>query len=376
VATGNFTINRLSDSALIVELSGDWHLHRHVPSPEPVIREIAAANQPARLSFAAHGLGDWDSGLLIFLKSIADTCRRMSVELDLGQLPGGLGRLVELSEAVPERKGARSVEQPLSFLARLGQYAIELGASLNGFAAFTGSLTLAFVKLGTSRARFRRIDLLQLLQESGASALGIVSLISFLVGVILAFMGAVQLQQFGAAIYVADLVAIGMVRDMGAMMTAIIMAGRTGAAFAARLGTMKVTEEIDALTTMGISPLEFLVLPRVLALVLMMPILCLYSDLLGMLGGATVGTTMLGIPLKVYYHETVAILTLPQVLGGVFKATVYGALIAVSGCYRGFRCGGSASAVGDAATQAVVMGIVLVVVACGLFAVIFNVLGI
>ncbi|HJU09373.1 MAG TPA: ABC transporter permease, partial [Candidatus Binataceae bacterium] len=189
-------------------------------------------------------------------------------------------------------------------------------------------------------------------------------------------MGAVQLQQFGAAIYVADLVAIGMARDMGAMMTAIIMSGRTGAAFAARLGTMKVTEEIDALTTMGISPLEFLVLPRVLALVLMMPILCLYSDLMGMLGGAAVGTTMLGIPFKLYFKETAAVLTLTQVFGGVFKATVYGALIAVSGCFRGFQCGGSASAVGDAATQAVVMGIVLVVAACGIFAVIFNVLGI
>jgi phospholipid/cholesterol/gamma-HCH transport system permease protein len=359
-----------------VEVSGDWHLHREVPSPEQVIHEITAAEQPARLSFAASGLGDWDSGLLIFLKSIADTCQSLRIDLDLGQLPGGLGRLVQLSEAVPERKGARSVEQPLSFLARVGRYAIEFGESLNGFSAFVGALTLAFLKLGNGRARFRRIDLIQLLQECGANALGIVSLISFLVGVILAFMGAVQLKQFGASIYVADLVAIGMVRDMGAMMTAIIMSGRTGAAFAARLGTMKVTEEIDALTTMGISPLEFLVLPRVLALVLMMPILCLYSDLLGMLGGAAVGVSMLGIPLKVYYHETAAILTLPQVAGGVFKATVYGALIAVSGCYRGFKCGSSASAVGDAATQAVVMGIVLVVAACGLFAVIFNVLGI
>ena len=376
MAIPTFTISRTSDSALIVELSGDWHLQRDLPSPQPVIAEVASSHQPAKLSFSANRLGDWDSGLLIFLKPITETCRNRQVEVDLRHLPTGLGRLIRLYEAVPERKGARSVERPPSFLERVGRAAIDLAHSFAGLAAFLGSLTLAFTKLARGTARFRRVDFIQVLQESGANALGIVALISFLVGVILAFMGAVQLRQFGAAIYVADLVAIGMARDMGAMMTAIIMSGRTGAAFAARLGTMKVTEEIDALSTMGISPLEFLVLPRVLALVLMMPILCLYSDLLGMLGGAAVGTSMLGIPFKVYYHETVSILTLAQILGGVFKATVYGALIGISGCYRGFQCGGSASAVGDAATQAVVMGIVLVVAACGVFAVIFNVLGI
>ncbi len=167
-------------------------------------------------------------------------------------------------------------------------------------------------------------------------------------------MGAVQLSQFGAAIYVADLVGIGMVREMGAMMTAIIMSGRTGAAFAAKLGTMKVTQEIDALTTMGISPLEFLVLPRVLALVLMMPLLCLYADFVGILGGAFVGVTMLDLAPRSYFRETISTLTFANLLGGLFKATVYGALIAVAGCLRGFQCGNSSSAVGDAATQAVV----------------------
>jgi len=203
-----------------------------------------------------------------------------------------------------------------------------------------------------------------------------VSLIAFLVGVILAFMGAVQLSQFGASIYVADLVGIGMVRDMGAMMTAIIMSGRTGAAFAAKLGTMKVTQEIDALTTMGISPLEFLVLPRTLALVLMMPLLCLFADFVGILGGMFVGVGMLGLSVGSYMRETISTLTLLNLFGGLFKGTFYGALIAIAGCLRGFQCGNSSSAVGDAATQAVVMSIVMVVAACGLFAVVFNFLGI
>ncbi|MGH7918114.1 MAG: MlaE family ABC transporter permease, partial [Candidatus Binataceae bacterium] len=203
-----------------------------------------------------------------------------------------------------------------------------------------------------------------------------VSLIAFLVGVILAFMSAVQLSQFGAAIYVADLVGIGMLRDMGAMMTAIIMSGRTGAAFAAKLGTMKVTQEIDSFTTMGISPLEFLVLPRTLALILMMPLLCLFADLVGILGGMSVGVGMLDLSVANYVRETISTFTLTNLFGGLFKATVYGVLIAIAGCLRGFQCGNSSSAVGDAATEAVVTSIVLVVLACGLFSVVFSLLGI
>ena len=165
-------------------------------------------------------------------------------------------------------------------------------------------MTLTFVRLFRMKVRFRAVDLFLLIQQSGVQALPIVTLISFLVGVILAFVGAVQLEQFGAQIYVADLVGIAMVREMGAMMTGIIMAGRTGAAFAAQLGTMKVTQEIDALTTMGISPLEFLVLPRMIALVLMMPLLCLYADVVGILGGAAIGVGMLDLSWTTYYHET------------------------------------------------------------------------
>jgi len=217
---------------------------------------------------------------------------------------------------------------------------------------------------------------LLLIQQTGAQALGIITLISFLVGLILAFVGAVQLQQFGAAIYVADLVGIAMVREMGAMMTGIVMAGRTGAAFAAQLGTMKVTQETDALATMGISPLDFLVLPRMLALCLMMPLLCLYADFVGILGGAAVGVGMLKLPLLVYYNQTKASVHLVDLAGGVFKASVYGVLIAISGCLRGMQCGNSSSAVGDAATSAVVTGIVFIISACGLFAVMFYILGI
>src|SRR5262249_31260841 len=263
-----------------------------------------------------------------------------------------------------------------SWLARLGTAVLDSRTPVLEMLGFIGEVTVALGRLVRGKARFRRTDLLLAIQQAGAQALGIVTLISFLVGLILAFVGAVQLQQVGASIYVADLVGIAMVREMGAMMTGIVMAGRTGAAYAAQLGTMKVTQEVDALTTMGISPLDFLVLPRMLALCLMMPLLCLYSDFLGILGGAAVGTTMLKLPLLVYYHQTAAAVHISDLVGGVFKASVYGVLIAISGCVRGMQCGNSSSAVGDAATSAVVTGIVFIISACGVFAVVFYALGI
>jgi phospholipid/cholesterol/gamma-HCH transport system permease protein len=296
--------------------------------------------------------------------------------MDRASLPAGLRRLLDLAEAVPEKAGARKEAAAPPFLERIGNTAIGAGSSLTEMLAFLGDMTLTFIQLFRMNVRFRASDLFLLIQQAGAQALPIVTLISFLVGVILAFVGAVQLKQFGAQIYVADLVGIAMIREMGAMMTGIIMAGRTGAAFAAQLGTMKVTQEIDAFTTMGFSPLEFLVLPRVIALVLMMPLLCLYSDLVGVLGGAAIGVGMLDLSWTTYFRETSNAIGLGDVFGGVFKASVYGVLIALSGCLRGMQCGNSSSAVGDAATSAVVTGIVAIVVACGTFAVVFYVLGI
>jgi phospholipid/cholesterol/gamma-HCH transport system permease protein len=241
---------------------------------------------------------------------------------------------------------------------------------------FIGASTMAMVRFFLGKAQFRRSDLGLIIQDCGAQALPIVSLISLLVGLILAFVGAVQLKLFGAQIYVADMVGIAMVREMGAMMTGIIMAGRTGAAFAAQLGTMQVNEEIDALTTMGISPMEFLVLPRMLALILMMPLLCLYANLMGMLGGVIVGIGMLDIAPMQYFVETRASVNLANINIGLFKSVVYGVLIALAGCLRGMQCGRSAQAVGDAATSAVVTSIVFIIVSDGLMAVICNALGI
>ncbi len=261
-------------------------------------------------------------------------------------------------------------------MSRVGEASLETVKSTGEMLAFLGEAFLALLKLLRGKARFRLCDLTLLIQECGAQALPIVSLVSVLVGLILAFVGAVQLKLFGAQIYVADLVGIGMAREMGAMMTAIVMAGRTVAAFAAQLGTMEVNEEIDALKTLGISPMEFLVLPRMLALVLMLPLLCLYADLMGILGGAIIGIGTLNLSPVEYFNETVSALNLTQFMAGLIKAGVFGVLVALSGCLRGMQCGRSASAVGEAATSAVVTAIVSIIVSDALLTVIFDRIGV
>jgi phospholipid/cholesterol/gamma-HCH transport system permease protein len=361
---------------VVVRISGEWRMRHGMPTPKSVGAALTSGPRPERVSVDTHELKGWDSSLISFLVGLDDICIARKITFDRGTLPAGLTRLIELAETVPENKDAQVKVAHESLLARFGAAYMRQVDAAGKFVEFVGMVVLAFANFVRGRSRYRRSDLLEIIQGCGANALGIVSLISYMVGIILAFMGAVQLEQFGAAIYVASLVGIGLVREMGAMMTAIIMAGRTGAAFAAELGTMKVTQEIDALTTMGISPMEFLVLPRMIALILMMPLLCLYSDFVGILGGATVGVTVLGLSFSTYWHETLHAITLSALSGGLVKSAVYGVLIALAGCYNGFECGSSSLAVGRATTAAVVSSIVMIVVACGMFAVLFNILGI
>ena len=226
------------------------------------------------------------------------------------------------------------------------------------------------------KAHFRWVDLWRNVQDCGPSALPIITLISLLVGLILAFVGSVQLSLFGAQLYIADLVGLGMSREMGGLMTAVIMSGRTGAAYAAQLGTMQVNNEIDALETMGFDPMEFLVLPRVLALIFVMPLLCLYADLMGIIGGALVTVNFFEVSLVEYINRTINAIHMLDLSVGVFKCAVFGVLIALSGCMRGMQCGRSASEVGDATTSAVVTGIVFIVIADSLMTIICNRLGI
>jgi phospholipid/cholesterol/gamma-HCH transport system permease protein len=370
------TFHRPSGDTLLVVLAGEWKLREKLPSPEEVKKQIEASTSIRRIFFGAESLTGWDSGLLTFLIQVIDYGSKNSINIDKKGLPEGVQRLLDLVSAVPERKGARREAKRVSCLAKVGESATIFWRSAEEMVAFIGEAAIAFVKMLTGRAKFRPHDLFLTIQESGAQALPIVSLITVLVGLILAFVGAIQLRMFGAQIYVADIVGIAMVRVMGAIMTGIIMAGRTGAAFAAQLGTMQANEEIDALKTLGISPMEFLVLPRMLALMLMMPLLCVYADLMGILGGVIVGVGMLGITPMQYYNETKAAVNLTNILIGLFHSAVFGVLVALSGCLRGMQCGRSASAVGEATTSAVVTAIVSIIVATAIITFACQVLGI
>jgi phospholipid/cholesterol/gamma-HCH transport system permease protein len=342
-----------------------------LPSAADLQQQLDSGPRVQRLIVETQDATSWDSGLVTFLRKLAELCAERQITLDRAGLPEGIRRLLDLAAAVPERQGARREAMRDPILARIGTATIATTASAGSMLGFIGEAFLAFPKLLRGQARFRRSDLALLVQECGAQALPIVTLISFLVGAILAFIGAVQLQQFGAQIYVANLVGLAMALEMGAMMTAIIMAGRTGAAFAAQLGTMQVNQEIDALATLGISPMEFLVVPRMLALVLMVPLLTVYADLMGMLGGAAIAATTLDVSLPVYFRQIQEALTLKAFAQGLIKSAVYGAIVALSGCLRGMQSGRSAAAVGEAATSAVVTGIVGIIVSSAILTVIY-----
>jgi phospholipid/cholesterol/gamma-HCH transport system permease protein len=368
---GELRCSRPRADTLLVDLSGSWQLQDEVPELTDVKRQIETAPRVQHLAFDTTGLTGWDSGLVIFLLDLMALTAQQNIVVEQEGLPSGLRRLLHLATAVPERQGARREATQEPFLDRVGKGTLGLIASAGDILGFIGEAIVTLGKLLRGRARFRPVELMLLIQECGAQALPIVTLICFLVGAILAFIGAVQLEKFGAQIYVADLVALAMALEMGAMMTAIIMAGRTGAAFAAQLGTMTVNEEIDALTTLGLSPMEFLVVPRMLALVTMMPLLTLYGDLLGILGGGLIGVTLLDISPTQYFHQTRAALTLGAFAQGLIKSGVYGMLVALAGCLRGIQCGRSAAAVGQATTSAVVTGIVSIIVASATLTVIF-----
>lgn len=369
------SLDRLPQGALRVRLSGAWGLGQGLPPVEPVRRELSAEPPPSAVEFDLSQLSAWDSGVLSFLVQVDEIATERGVATNREGLPEGLRRLIELATAVPETKDAKSQDDKPPALARVGEATQRGAAGAEAMVSFIGEITASFGRMARGRARFRLVDLTSFIQDCGAQALPIVTLISFLVGLILAFVGAVQLEQFGAQIYVANLVGIAMAREMGAMMAAIIMAGRTGAAFAAQLGTMRVNQEIDALQTMGLPPMDFLVLPRVIALCLMMPLLTLYADFVGIVGGGVVAAAMLDLPPKVYYDQTVYGVTMNDFLTGLIKSAVFGALVAFAGCLRGIQCGNSASAVGEAATSAVVTGIVMIIVADALFTVVFNIIG-
>jgi len=360
---------------LLLHLIGDWSFSAGIPAIPPLLSLINNA-RAASVTFNTDQLQAWDTGLMTFLIELIDHCEKNKIQVDKTNLPQGTRRLLNLAYAVPERKGARRTVLGQPVLAMVGNITIEMHRTWNDMLIFLGDLCQAGCNLMRGRARLRVSDLFYQIEAAGPSALMIITLISTLVGMILAFVGAVQLRLFGAEIFIANLVGLGMAREMGAIMTAIIMAGRSGSAYAAQIGTMQVNEEIDALKTMGISPVEFLVLPRLLALCITMPLLCIYSIFMGIFGGAIVSASLFDISFYQYYLQVQDFVGLKHFVIGISKAAVFGVLVAAAGCFRGLQCGRSASAVGFAATSAVVTSLVLIIVADAVITVICQVMGV
>jgi phospholipid/cholesterol/gamma-HCH transport system permease protein len=357
-------------------LGGSWRLQQRLPRLVQAERMLDRAPGATQLGFDTSALTDWDSGLVTFIAGLNQLCERRGIACQAEGLPAGLRKLLTLARSVPQTgRGGHATRPAPSFVARVGTDAMDLMQSTGEIMEFFGEGALAFRRFLLGRARFKQSDLWVIMQEAGADALPIVGLVSFLVGMILGYIGEQQLKQFGAQIYVADLVGLATVIQMGALVTAIVLAGRTGAAFAARIGTMQVNEEIDALRTLGIPPMEFLVLPRMLALIAMTPLLAVYANLLGILGGAFVGTVVGGLTLSAYMTQTQLAIGWNHIIQGLIAATVYGAIVAASGCLRGMQCGRSAAAVGEATTSAVVTAIVFIVIAAAVLTIIFDAVG-
>jgi phospholipid/cholesterol/gamma-HCH transport system permease protein len=261
-------------------------------------------------------------------------------------------------------------------LARLGRQAWEFLLGSFGLLLFAGECAVAFVRWIGQPRRIRWLPILHNLQTAGFEALPITGLLTFLLGIVIAYQGAEQLERFGASVYVADLVGLSMVRELSPLITAIIVAGRSGSAFTAQIGTMKITEEVDALRTIGVGPLDLLVLPKVLALAIALPLLTVYTDVMGVLGGMVMARVQLGISFGTFVDRLDEAITLTSFLIGVGKAPVFAAIIALVGCYQGFRVSGSADSVGRQTTVSVVQSIFFVILSDALFSIAFTYFGI
>ena len=328
-----------------------------------------------KVTFNANELKKWDSSLVAFLFRLAGVCQKNNIFVDWSGLPKNIKQLVELALKV-DRKPTLSKDNMQPFFEEVGEWTLKSFATVKKVWDFLKDIWGAIARFVSGTAVMRKVDFEFALEDCGYKAVGIVSLVSFMVGLILAFVGAIQLKMFGAEIYIASLVTIGMIRIMGAIMAGIIMAGRTGASYAATIGTMQVNEEVDALKTMGFNVSDFLILPRLLSLVLVMPFLTMLADIMGIVGGGVVAIFMLDIAPQQYVNFSVEAFGLNNFLVGLFHGLVYGVIISACGCYYGISCGRNADSVGLATTKAVVSSIVIMIVVTGVITWLCQLMGI
>lgn len=360
------------NGAPVMTLTGRWMTR---DAALPVLPDNALDGLPKgdALGFDTAGLEGWDSGFVAFLWDIKRAGQKTGVTLRTETLPPAAARLLGLLPDQAAEPPSQAGRRP-GFVEQIGNRTFAALTETGIIAELGAQAVKGGLQAVAGRGRMRMADLLADLTDAGPRALLIVGVVNFLLGAILAFVGAVQLEKFAAGIYVASLVGIAMVREMAAVMTAIIMAGRTGGAYAARISTMLGNEEIDALEVFSIPVSSYLVLPAVLSLTITMPFLYLYGCLIGMLGGFVVAIAMLDVTGAGYFHYTVTAFGIGQFLFGLSKSIVFGAFIGLTSCRIGLKAGRSAADVGVAATRAVVVGIVGVIALDALFAVIADVL--
>lgn len=360
---------------LRIKLSGDWRIATGLLSGNEVSSQFISHPDVEHIKLEVSPDLQWDSGLISFLLSLVRECGRKNIGIALDGLPQEAQKLLALALKVHE-KSVVAPKPRESFLEKSGAKVLRIGTSLGSGLEFLGDIAVSFSRLITGKSYFRWDDFLLIVQRCGVETFLLVSLISLLVGMILAFVGSIQLKLFGAQIFISDIVGIAMVRVLSAVMTGIIMSGRIGASFAAELGMMQANEEIDALKTLGVSPVEFLVIPRILALVIMMPLLTIYADLMGVIGGFIISVGMLKLNPVEYINHTQHAVRLSYVWVGLIHSFVFGVIVAVSGCLHGIRAERNAAGVGIATTSAVVAGITGIVIATAIITFMCQVLGV
>jgi phospholipid/cholesterol/gamma-HCH transport system permease protein len=360
---------------LLIKLSGDWHMSAGLISESEVTSQLVSHPDIVQINFSVSEDLKWDSGLVSFLLRLIRECGQKKIQVAREGLPQEAQKLLVL--ALKEHEKAVSPPKACqSFFEEAGEKALHAEKSLRQALDFLGDIAVSFCRLITGKVYFRWDDFMLLIKRCGIDTLMLVSLTSLLVGMIMSFVGSIQLKMFGAQIYVAAIVAIGMVRVLSAVMTGIIVSGRIGASFAAELGMMQANEEIDALKTLGVSPVEFLVIPRVLALVIMMPFLTIYADLMGLLGGFLISISVLHLNPVEYLNNTQQAIKLNSVWIGLIHSFVFAVIIAVAGCLRGMQCERNAAGVGKATTSAVVTAITGIVIATAIITFICQILGV
>ncbi|MDR1255478.1 MAG: ABC transporter permease [Puniceicoccales bacterium] len=368
-------------SLIKIRFEGEWCMKGEVPTAASVILDVMAKAKSCTncsgVIFDVSRLKRWDTSFISFTLELAKSLKKCRLKFDQKCLPAEMLNIINFaSSSHPPTHEAKGDTRWGKFWHPLFKQYRNKALIFCKNLAFIGELIIESCRIFGGKSKFRFKEFWQIVEQVGVEALPIVALISFLVGLILAFVSILQLHKFGAGVYCADLVGISMMREMACLMTAVIMSGRTGAAFAATIGTMVVNEEIDAMRTTGLSCFEFIILPRIFALVTMMPLLCVFSDIIGICGGMFAAIAMLNMNITQYFIQTKSAIALNDVLCGLSKSVVFAILIASIGCLKGMQCGRDAEAVGRVTTSAVVASVTSIIVADAVFALIFNALGI